>query len=266
MTHLETVDADDLREWLEHVETRDSTQFLMLGIAYEQGISPADLARWYDLSEEDVSDWIAEFDSRPLVISIAIREGVDIDALADASGVNPQTIHDWFASLESRPIASAADVVRRYAQQSPGPLLGGADSRVVYLNYEVIEERGWSVEDADLFEKASNANLDVEDYGRFLVESGETILEAAENRGQSWPYACRGGACANCAVIVTDGDIAMPGQTVLSDDQVRHMNARLACVGVPATEEVRLVFNVQRIEQFEELRLPSPMTDSKPLL
>ncbi|MFB6201703.1 MAG: ferredoxin Fer [Halorhabdus sp.] len=145
-------------------------------------------------------------------------------------------------------------------------MLTGTDSLVRYLNYEAIEDRGWSLDDDDLFEKASDAGLDPSNYGRFRVEAGETILEAAENREIEWPYACRGGACANCAVIVKEGDVAMPGQMILTDEQVQTMNARLTCVGIPVTEELKVVMNVQHLDQFEDLRLPSPVSGSEPSL
>ncbi|MFB6353545.1 MAG: ferredoxin Fer [Halobacteriales archaeon] len=145
-------------------------------------------------------------------------------------------------------------------------MLGGTTSRVHYLDYEAIKANGWSIDDDDLFEKASAAGLDPSAYGRFLVNAGETILEAAENRGIDWPYACRGGACANCAVVVKEGDVAMPGQTILTDEQVQRLNARLTCVGVPVSDELKLVMNVQQLEELQDLRLPSPMTHTSPAL
>lgn len=264
MARLESVDGDDLREWLDYVDTTEATRLLMIGIALEEGMSVDDLADWYDLSADEIRGWIEELESGSLVVSIAKREGIDFDALAQAAGLGEETVADWFRALESRPVREAADIVGRYSQRNTGPLLSGIRSRVQYLDYQVLDEQGWSIDDEDLFGKASDASLDSSAYGRFLVEAGETILEAAEHRNISWPYACRGGACANCAVIVKEGDVAMPGQTVLTDEQVRTMNARLTCVGVPVTEELKLVMNVQHLDQFEELRLPSPMSRSEP--
>jgi len=261
----QSVDTDDLREWLENVEAAETAQFLLGAIAHREGTSVSDLASWYGRSSDEITDWLDELERRPLPVSVAAREGVDFEALADASGLNRQTIVDWFGSLTTSDIDEAADVIRRYSQQNPGPLLGGTESRVFYLDYEVIADHGWSLDDENLFEKAGEADLDLEAYGRFLVKPGESILEAAEKRGRSWPYACRGGACSNCAVIVTQGDVAMPGQTVLTENQVTQFNARLACVGVPATSEVHLVYNVQHLDQFEDLQLPSPLTDAEPL-
>lgn len=266
MDQLAYVDSDDLRNWLAEVAGKESTLFLMTAIAYDEGASVSELANWYDRPNDEVQGWIDRLESGPVVIPVAKREGVDFDDLADRSGLSRETVVDWFASLEAKPIAEAANIVQRYSQEDTGPLIAGTESQVQYLDYEAIEERGWSIDDDRLFEKASEADLDQGEYGRFLVEPGETILEAAENRELAWPYACRGGACANCAVIIKEGDVAMPGQTILTDEQVDRLNARLTCVGVPATSELKLVMNVQFLDELEDRRLPSPMADSGPAL
>jgi len=258
--------GDLLRSWLDRVAKAETTQWLMVVLAAEAGASAADLAAWYGLEEDEIQSWLDERSSQPLAVSIAEREGINFDAIADKSGLGRTTIVDWFGALDNQSVDRAADIIRRYSQRSPGPLLSGTDCRVHYVNAEALAEHGWEITDDDLFEKAAAAHLDSSQYGRFLVRSGETILEAAEGRGISWPYACRGGACANCAVIVLEGDIAMPGQTILTEHQVQVMNARLTCVGVPVTEELRLVMNVQHLDQFKDLRLPSPMTESTPAI
>jgi len=131
-----------------------------------------------------------------------------------------------------------------------------AGSRVEYLNYEVIADRGWSLEDDDLFAIAADADLDPEDYGEFLVDPGETLLEAAENRGFAWPYACRGGACANCAVAVVEGEMTVPIDHVLSTEMTER-GIQLSCIGAPATAEMKIVYNVKHMPELDELRLPA---------
>ncbi|WP_338740783.1 ferredoxin Fer [Haloplanus salilacus] len=128
-------------------------------------------------------------------------------------------------------------------------------SRVEYLDYEVIDDRGWSIDDDDLFSKASAADLAPTAYGEFLVNPGETLLEAAENRGFAWPYACRGGACANCAVAVVEGEMATPVDHVLSTEMVDR-GIRLSCIGAPTTETLRVVYNVKGMPDLDELKLP----------
>ena len=129
------------------------------------------------------------------------------------------------------------------------------NSRVEYLNFEVLDDHGWELTDDDLFEKAADADLSPADYGEFLVEPHESLLEAAENRGYAWPYACRGGACANCAVAIVEGELEMPGDHILSADWLDH-GFRLSCNGAPITDEMKVVFNVKHIPGLDELRLP----------
>jgi ferredoxin len=139
----------------------------------------------------------------------------------------------------------------------PEPAEAQADAaRLEYLDYAVLAEQGWEIDDGDLFEKASKADLDPDAYGRLLVNAGETILEAAEERGFSWPFACRGGACANCAVALIEGEVNMPSNHVLSDGMVDE-GIRLSCMSRPASDELKLVFNVEGLPGLEELRLPS---------
>lgn len=119
-----------------------------------------------------------------------------------------------------------------------------------------MDDNGWSLDDENLFEKAHEAELSPEDFGRVVVKPSETILEAVENRGLDWPYACRGGACSNCAVIQKEGEIAMPGDTVLTREAIEGDDIRLPCVGVPMTDEVKVVYNAKSIEALEDLLLP----------
>jgi curved DNA-binding protein CbpA len=129
-------------------------------------------------------------------------------------------------------------------------------SRVEYLNYEVIADRGWSLDDDDLFAKAADANLDHADHGEFLAQPSETLLEAAENRGFAWPYACRGGACANCAVAVVEGEMTVPIDHVLSPEMIDR-GIQLSCIGAPTTAELKIVYNVKHMPDLDELRLPA---------
>lgn len=128
-------------------------------------------------------------------------------------------------------------------------------SRVTYLNYEVLDDHGWTLEDNDLFGKASDADLPPSDYGRILVKPHESLLEAAENRGFAWPFACRGGACANCAVAVCEGELSLPVNHILPNDQIEK-GFRLSCNGMPTTPEMKVVYNVKHLPGLDELRLP----------
>ena len=128
-------------------------------------------------------------------------------------------------------------------------------SEVTYLNYDVLGDFGWGTDDEDLFEKAAAADLDEEDFGRFRVQPGESLLEAAEDRGFAWPFACRGGACANCAILLRDGELSMPASHVLSSE-LMEQGIRLSCNGMPITDELNVVYNVKHMPELDDLLLP----------
>ncbi|WP_394349750.1 MULTISPECIES: ferredoxin Fer [Haloferax] len=193
------------------------------------------------------------------MVAIAYKQGLSKAELTDWYGFPAPTVEEWFEEFESNSIDEIVDEIERF--ELPGrsvkPLVRQPNrSRLTYLNYEVIQDQGWDIDDDDLFEKASAAHLDSEDYGRIVVERGESILEAVERRGYNWPYACRGGACSNCAVYLKDGEIAMPGQQILPEDAIER-GARLTCVGVPVTDHVGIIYNAKYIDFLDELRLPA---------
>ena len=129
------------------------------------------------------------------------------------------------------------------------------EATVEYLNYEVLDDHGWSLDDDDLFDNAASADLDAIDHGEFVVRPHESLLDAAERRGYAWPFACRGGACANCAVSIQSGELSQPVDTVLPDD-MHDRNVRLSCNGLPLTDELQVVYNLKHRPDLEDLRLP----------
>lgn len=126
---------------------------------------------------------------------------------------------------------------------------------VEYLNYEVLDDYGWGLEDPGLFEKAADAGLGPVDYGSFRVEPGDTLLEAAEHEGYAWPYACRGGACANCAVVVRKGELSTPIDHILPDEMVEE-GIQLSCNAVPLSDHLQVLYNVKHMPELEDLLLP----------
>jgi len=181
-----------------------------------------------------------------------IRSG---GADADADGSGPDADADanepWTAG--ATPDADASTGTSTDSDPDPDPGPGSAE--VEYLNFEVFDDYGWSLADDDLFERAAEADLGATDHGRFRVEADETLLAAAERRGFAWPFACRGGACANCAVVLVEGELSTPVDHILPAEMVDR-GVRLSCVGKPLTEELSIVFNVKHMPDLEELRLP----------
>lgn len=121
-----------------------------------------------------------------------------------------------------------------------------------YLNYEVVDDRGWELDDEDLFEKAGEADLDETDYGFFEVDEGEYVLNAAEAAGHDWPFSCRNGICSNCAAILVEGSVEMDGNQALNEEEVDEKNVRLTCISRPTSDHLRLVYNAKTLEYLQD--------------
>lgn len=129
-------------------------------------------------------------------------------------------------------------------------------SHVEYLNYSVLTDMGWSLEDGSLFEKSSRIDLDTADHGRMLAPFDAPLLRSAESCGFTWPFACRGGACANCAVAVKEGELSQPVNHILPSEMIDR-GIRLSCVGKPLTDTLKVVYNVKHLPPLDDLRLPA---------
>ncbi|AGB37556.1 ferredoxin Fer [Natronococcus occultus] len=123
---------------------------------------------------------------------------------------------------------------------------------VEYLDYEVLSERGWDIEDDDLFEKAAEADLDDTDHGRIEVTGRRYILDAAEDQGFEWPYECRAASCANCAGIVYEGDVEMDMDLILTEEEVEERQITLTCQSIPKSDEVKLVYNAMYLDYLQD--------------
>ncbi|MFB6222715.1 MAG: ferredoxin Fer [Haloarcula sp.] len=131
-----------------------------------------------------------------------------------------------------------------------------ADPMVEFLNFEVLADYSWELGDDDLFEKAADAGLSSTDYGRFYVDPNESLLEAAEKNGFGWPFACRGGACTNCAVAVVEGEMPSPASHILPPDLIEK-GIRLSCIAAPVSNDAKIVYNLKHLPEVSELLLPA---------
>ena len=130
------------------------------------------------------------------------------------------------------------------------------DPLVEFLNFEVLEDHGWALDDEDLFEKAAEAGLRLADFGRFYVDPNDTLLEAAEKNGFAWPFACRGGACTNCAVAVVEGEMPSPASHILPPE-LTEKGIRLSCIAAPVSDNAKIVYNLKHLPEVSELLLPA---------
>lgn len=138
------------------------------------------------------------------------------------------------------------------AERGDGEADEGPVRTVEYLNYEVLSERGWDIEDDDLFERAAEADLDDADYGRIEVTGRRYILDAAEDQGFEWPYECRAASCANCAGIVYEGDVEMDMDLILTEEEVEERRITLTCQSIPKSDEVKLVYNAMYLDYLQD--------------
>ena len=148
--------------------------------------------------------------------------------------------------------ASTADADAEDPAEPPEP----TGNRVEYLDYEAIVDQGWSLDDPDLFERAAGADLGATAYGEFYADPEQPLLQAAEEAGLAWPFACRGGACTNCAVAVIDGEMPSPASHVLPPD-LFEKGIRLSCISAPVSAELQVVFNMKHLPEVGELLLPA---------
>ena len=124
-------------------------------------------------------------------------------------------------------------------------------ARVEFVDYQYVDSKGLDA-DRSVFSK----EIPSDKGGYFVVQTGETILEAAERTGNSWPFSCRGGACSNCAVKVVEGDFKTPKYAILTDELLQK-GYRLSCIGKPLTSNIKVIFGVRDHEEIRELLLPT---------
>jgi ferredoxin len=181
---------------------------------------------------------------RDRVIEAHPDQGGSVDEFRAVRTAYEQILAGYDADRSSEAVESGGEARRKRARTS-----------VTYLNYDILTDHGWGVDDEDLFEKAADADLAETDFGHFEVRPGESLLEAAESRGFAWPFACRGGACVNCAIVLRKGELSMPVNHILPSEMYEQ-NIRLSCNGMPITDELEVIYNVKHMPELEELLLP----------
>ncbi|MFW5905335.1 MAG: hypothetical protein ACOCUO_00640, partial [archaeon] len=111
MGRLDSVDTDELKQWLQVVRGKESTQMLMAAIAVAEGVDPAEVEDWFDMESETIDEWLHTLESESTVVAIASSEGADIQQLADWYSLSPTTVREWFETLEDRSPAEAIEIM-----------------------------------------------------------------------------------------------------------------------------------------------------------
>ncbi|WP_135661732.1 ferredoxin Fer [Halorhabdus rudnickae] len=200
---------------------------------------------------------------------LGVNPGADEEAVHRAYRRRVKDAHpDQGGSIEEfRTVQSAYEALlagdREVSTQSTGSTVPTTLSTdVEFVDYEAIADKDWSLEDNDLFEKCRAAGLTGTDYGQLTVGRNDPLLETVEQCGRSWPYSCRGGACANCAVAVLEGELSQPVNHILPEEAIDR-GIRLSCVGRPLTDTLKLVYNVKHLPAIADLRLPPRPADRR---
>lgn len=100
---------------------------------------------------------------------------------------------------------------------------------------------------------------------RFLVNTSETVLEAAIRQGIGIPYGCRNGLCGTCKGKLMSGKISYKQPPAALTDEEKAHSVTLFCQACPNSD---LVINVSEINTSKDLplkRFPAKVTSIEQL-
>ena len=75
-----------------------------------------------------------------------------------------------------------------------------------------------------------------------MADTGQTLLEAAEEAGLELPYSCRAGVCSTCRTRVVRGDVTMKINYALEPWEVK-AGYVLCCQAVPNSADIELNYD-----------------------
>lgn len=97
-----------------------------------------------------------------------------------------------------------------------------------------------------LLTQTGAASVEIARNGQTLtlaVAPGQTILQAADSQGLDLPHGCRNGACGQCRARLVAGEVDMPMNFALDENEVARGEI-LTCQALPRSPALRLVFDV----------------------
>ncbi len=63
MDHLDEISVEELQDTLDNVEEKKPTQRLLAAIAYKNGVTQTELAKWYDVQRRTIYSWLKRLDT-----------------------------------------------------------------------------------------------------------------------------------------------------------------------------------------------------------
>jgi transposase len=118
--YLQGVTAEQLRSQLATVESKKGTQRLMVALNYKHGVSPTDMADWYDLSRRTIYNWLERLEEEPIEQAVSDRsrpgrpsrlDDAQLDRLSEALRRSPSDC--GYQSCRWRP-----ELLRRHIQET----------------------------------------------------------------------------------------------------------------------------------------------------
>ena len=74
------------------------------------------------------------------------------------------------------------------------------------------------------------------------VKEDETLLDAALKDGIDAPYSCHGGVCSSCMCLVTEGEVQLLKNSILTEEEIAE-GITLACQAVPKSAKISIDFD-----------------------
>ncbi|MCR1785130.1 fatty acid desaturase [Nocardioides carbamazepini] len=185
-----------------------------------------ELAAWQDrYGERLVVHHVRSRESAPGVVSGRITPALVAELVPDAVGVAA-----WYLCGPQEMVDDVRDALGRV------PGTGQVLTEVFHVTAGAVREL------PEITSQVTVA-LDGTETTFLLTSTGDSVLDAALQRGIDPPYSCAGGACGTCRAKVVLGQAVMDQNHALDEQEVAEGYV-LTCQAHPATEELRVDYDV----------------------
>jgi ring-1,2-phenylacetyl-CoA epoxidase subunit PaaE len=123
-------------------------------------------------------------------------------------------------------------------------LLNNVNQSNIHFERFTVEKKSNDTESINNDEIISNVTVSVdgEDFEFTLSNKGQTILDAAIEKGADVPFSCKGAVCCTCRAKVLEGNVTMDANYSISEDEVKEGYV-LGCQARPASDKVVVDFD-----------------------
>lgn len=119
-------------------------------------------------------------------------------------------------------------------------LKGISKERIKFELFTPKEAKGETAKSAEGFTKVEVLVDDEE--AEFTMPRDKTILEVALEEGIDAPYSCQGGICSSCIARITEGQVHMRQNNILTDGELEE-GLILTCQSQPLTDVVKINYD-----------------------